>query len=266
MRPLPSFLSLALLVIGLALPGARAEFVLFKNIWGDVIVSTDTTVPGKEITPPNPDQPVYYKGISLGRKLGSVPMVGDREPDVKQLNQFVADILAKQGYLAAQPGGPEPTLFLVIQWGYLEPGSDNLLWFLGYNPKHDIAAATMITEPGPEVLLQSFRSTAVGTILQDAQGPIYGIIVTAFDFKTARTTSPVAYWQTRIGLPAGGKSMAGALPAMVAAAGPAIGRPADRPVLLDTDNARKGSVTFGELKFHDSVRETPRGQETETTK
>ena len=264
MRPFSSASGLVLLALCLALPGARAEFVLFKNIWGDVIVATDTTIAGREITSPSPDQPVYYKGMSLGRRLGSIP--GDREPDQKQLNQFVADVLAKQGYLAARPGGPEPTLFLVIQWGYLEPRSENLLWFLGYNPKQDIAAATMITEPGPEVLLTSFRSTAVGTILQDAQGPIYGIIVTAFDLKTARSADPVIYWQTRIGLPANGKSMAGALPAMVAAAGPAIGRPADGPVLLDTDNARQGTVTFGELKFHETVSEPPRSQDPEPQK
>ncbi len=257
MRPLSSATGLALLILSLALPAARAEFVLFKNIWGDVIVATDTTIPGREITPPTPAQPVYYKGMSLGPKLGSIPTRGDREPEVKQLNQFVADVLAKQGYLGARPGGPEPTLFLVIQWGYLPPGG-NLLWFLGYNPKHDIAAATMITEPGPEVLLRNFRSTAVGTILEDAQGPIYGIIVTAFDYKTARTPEPVVYWQTRIGLPANGKSMAGALPAMVAAAGPAIGRPADGPVLLDTDNARKGTVELGDLKFFEAVSEPPR--------
>ena len=66
-----------------------------------------------------------------------------------------------------------------------------------------------------------------------------------------RTAEPVVYWQTRIGIPANGKSMAEALPVMMLAAGPAIGRPTDKPVLLDADRAREGQVKLGELKFLD---------------
>lgn len=226
-----------------------AEFVLFKNTWGDVIVATDTTVAGRALTPPTPQQPVYYKGLSLGRKLGSIR--GDREPDLKQLNQFVSEVLAKQGYRPAPPEMDAPELLLVLQWGYLNPGSDDLLWFLGYNPAHDIAAQENPTMLGPEVWRRGFRSRAIETILQDSQNPIYGIIVTAFEFKTARTAEPVAYWQTRIGLPANGKSMASALPVMIAAAGPAIGRASDKPMLVNADVAREGQVKFGELKFLD---------------
>lgn len=243
-------LSRFVLAFVLLIPCARgAEFVLFKNVWGDVIVATDTTEAGKALTPPTQQQPVFYKGMSLGQKLGSIP--GDREPEKKQLNLFVADILARQGYLGAQPGGAEPELFLVLQWGYLDPRSEDLHWFLGYNPEQDIAAPVFPGALGPEVWRRGMRSRLTETILNDAQDAIYGIIVTAFDFKTARTAEPVVYWQTRIGIPANGKSMAEALPVMMLAAGPAIGRPTDKPVLLDADRAREGQVKLGELKFLD---------------
>lgn len=258
MRPL----SLAVVLLMLSV-GARAEFTLFKNIWGDVIVATDTTEAGKALTPPTAEQPVYYKGMSLGQKLGSIP--GDDEPEQKQLNRFVADILRKQGYLGA-PESRDPELFLVLQWGYVTPGSENLLWFLGYNPQDDIAAPVFPGQLGPEVWRRGFRSRAIETILEDSQGAIYGIIVTAFDFKTVRTADPVIYWQTRIGLPANGKSMAEALPAMLVAAGPAIGRPADKPVLLDADQARQGTVKFGELKFFDDAGEHSRTAEPSESK
>jgi hypothetical protein len=239
------------LVLGILGPGVRgAEFTLFKSVWGDVIVATDMTPQGRELTPPSPDQPVYFKGTSLGRKLGSIP--GDREPEKEQLNRFVTEILAKQGYLDARPGAHEPALFLVVQWGYLSPGSDDLLWFLGYDASRDIAAPVFPGMLGPEVWRRGMRSGKLDTLLMDAQSPIYGIIITAFEFKSARTPDPVIYWQTRIGLPAHGKSMAAALPAMLVAAGPAIGRPADGPVFLDVDNARQGTVKFGELKFLDA--------------
>lgn len=239
----------ALLSVTAASVGRSAEFVLFKNIWGDVIVATDMTTAGKELTPPTPQQPVYYKGLSLGRKLGSIP--GDREPDIQQLNQFVAEVLARQGYRPAPPEMEAPDLLVVLQWGYLKPGSEDLLWFLGYNPAQDIAAQANPNMLGPEVWRRGFRSREIETILQDSQNSIYGIIVTAFEFKTARSTEPVAYWQTRIGLPASGKSMASALPVMIAAAGPAIGRASDKPLLVNADIAREGQVKLGELKFLD---------------
>lgn len=252
-------LALALLLPTLGTGTAHAEFTLFKSVWGDAIVATDTTEAGKALTPPTPKQPVYYKGLSLGRRLGSIP--GDAEPPVKELNDFAARVLAKQGYLPMRPGGPEPELLLVLQWGYLKPGASNLHWFLGYNPENDIGASATINMLGPEVFRRGMRSREIDTILSDAQNPIYGIILTAFDFKTARTTAPIAYWQTRIGLPANGKSMAQALPAMLVAAGPAIGRPADKPVFVDADTAREGTVTLGELQFLETVEErTPAAQ------
>ena len=163
----------------------------------------------------------------------------------------MSDVLAKQGYRPAPPEMDAPELLLVLQWGYLKPGSEDLLWFLGYDPAQDIAAQANPNMLGPEVWRRGFRSPEIETILGDAQNPIYGIIVTAFEFKTARTPEPVAYWQTRIGLPANGKSMASALPVMITAAGPAIGRPADKPVMVDADVAREGQVKLGELKFLD---------------
>jgi hypothetical protein len=184
----------------------------------------------------------------LGPRLGSIR--GDEEPDVKQLNRFVADILRKQGYLGA-PESREPELFLVLQWGYVTPGSENLLWFLGYNPQDDIAAPSSPRTLGPEVWRRGMRSRAIETILENSQDAIYGIIVTAFEFKSVHTDNPIIYWQTRIGLPANGKSMAAALPTMLVAAGPAIGRAADKPVLVDPNDARPGTVKFGELKFLD---------------
>lgn len=81
-----------------------------------------------------------------------------------------------------------------------------------------------------------------------ASGSVYAIIVTAFANESADTPKPVIYWQTRIGLPANGKSMAKALPTMILAAGPSIGRKADAPVLIDADEVRQGHVEFGAPK------------------
>lgn len=257
MRTLQSLGALTIVVAVLALSSTPvAGFSLFSPTWGDVIVATDTTVEGRALTPPSHAEPVFYLGRSLGCKFGSIP--GDRLPDVEEMNRFVTQVLAKQGYLGAQPGGREPTLYLVVQWGYLEPRSGDLLWFLGYDANQDIAAPAIPGMLGPEVWRRGFRSRETSTILDYAGTAIYGIIITAFEYQSASTTEPIIYWQTRIGLPANGKSMAQALPAMVLAAGSAIGREAKTPVLLDVDDAREGRVELGELEFRGVVEEPPR--------
>lgn len=246
-KPSRRLLAFAAVALGIVLPGdARAKFVLWSRIWGDVIVSTDLTAEGKTVTPPSADHPVYYRGQSLGCKFGSIP--GDREPDVKRMNQFVADVLAKQGYVGARVGVHDPALFIVLQWGYLEPGRDDLVWFLGYDARNDIAAPVFPGKLGAEVFRRGFRSREIETILTNMREPNYGIIITAFEFRSASTAKPVIYWQTRIALPAVGKSMAEALPTMVAVAGPAIGRESKSPRLMDADSGIDGHVKLGELK------------------
>ncbi|HVU15614.1 MAG TPA: hypothetical protein VHD32_01720 [Candidatus Didemnitutus sp.] len=214
--------------------------------WGNAIVATDTTPEGAKITPPTPDQPVYVTGWSLGNRLGSIS--GDDEPGKEQMEQVVARVLARQGYLRAEPGKHEPTLFLVLQWGYLTPATGDLLWFLGYNPAQDIASPAFPGQLGPEVFRRNMRSRMTDTVLEDSNEPIYGVIITAFEYKSARTPKPIVYWQTRIALPANGKSMAEALPAMLTAAQSQIGLASEKPTLVDTDRVRDGEVKAGEIK------------------
>jgi len=235
-------------VLGSGFPNiCRAELSLFRRVWGDVIVTTDATPEGRSLVPPSRDHPVYYVGQSLGCRLGSIP--GDQLPAEKEMTGIVSKILAKQGYLGAKSGIHDPALYVVIQWGCLDPHDGDLLWFLGYDPSQDIAAPVIPGVFGPEVFRRNMRSRAIETILDDATNSLYGIIVTAFEYKSAKTANPVIYWQTRIGLPANGKSMTQALPTMLVAASNAIGRESKSPTLIDADTARSGAVNLGELKI-----------------
>lgn len=239
--------AVALALTGFGLTDLHAgRFPFFRSYWGDVLVATDMTPEGRMRTSPTLEAPVYYRGRSLGCRLGSIP--GDQLPGEKAMTDMVVRVLAKQGYRGWQPGVHEPSLYVVIQWGYLSPGTGDLLWFLGYNPADDIAAPSFPGMLGPEVFRRGMRSRLVETILDSASDAVYGIIVTAFDYSSASTPHPTILWQTRIGLPANGKSMAEALPVMLVAAGPSIGRPSDRPIMADADAVREGRVELGELK------------------
>jgi hypothetical protein len=182
-------------------------------------------------------------------------MPGDQLPDAKEMGRVVAKILAKQGYLAAQPGVRDPELFLVLQWGRLNPRTGDGLWFLGYNPTQDPAAPVFApaaspfgtTVLGPEVHRRSFRTREIETVLEYAREDIYGFIISAFEYKSARTAEPIVLWQTRIGLPANGKGMSEAISVMAQIAGPQIGRETTKPVLLGTED--RYTTKLGELEF-----------------
>src|SRR3954471_24728012 len=74
---------------GAGLPNVwSAGFSLFRNVWGDVIVATDTTPEGHAMVPPTPANPVYYLGQSLGCRLGSIP--GDQLPAEREMTRFIA--------------------------------------------------------------------------------------------------------------------------------------------------------------------------------
>lgn len=232
---------------------ASDGFRFFSRSWGDLFINTDTTVAGQQLPEVSPDQPVVYLGQSLGNRLGSIP--GDRLPEDREMMEVLESILEEQGYIGSTWGqkDPEPSLFLIFQWGYLEPGSGDLKWFLGYNAEEDIAAPVFPGSLGPEVFRRNMRSPEIESILETAKRPIYGIIVTAFEFESASTSRPIVYWQTRIGLPARGKSMASALPSMLRAAGPMIGKPTDSPFIDDIEDLLEGEAEFGELEEIDEI-------------
>jgi len=259
--PVPVLLALVLFCMA-ALEARAGRFLFSERHWGDCIVVTDMTEAGRALRPASQDSPVYFLGEVYGSRLGF--MAGDQLPDPKEMGRFAAQILAKQGYLAAQPGLHEPELFLVLQWGRIEPRSGDGLWFLGYNPRQDIAAqvswpapitAAGTTRFGPERFREDFRTREVETVLEYAEDDIYGLIISAFEYKTARTAEPVVLWQTRIGLPANGKGMGEAIAVMAQVAGPQIGRETTKPALFSTEN--RYTTRLGKLEFIGTEEDKP---------
>lgn len=219
------------------------------------------TEAGRALRPASPENPVYFLGEVYGGRLGS--MHGDRLPDPKEMGRFVAKILARQGYLGAQPGVHEPELFLALQWGRIDRRSGDSLWFLGYDRSQDTAAPEFPPSMpgggavhGPEIYRRPFRTREVETVLEYAEEDIYGFIISAFEYKTAHMAEPVVLWQTRIALPANGKAMSDALTTIVQLAGPQIGRETTKPVLRNT--ADRYTTKLGELEFIGFDEDPPR--------
>lgn len=154
----------------------------FPNRWGNAVVTTYVSPAGRKLKAPDPKNPTSYLGLSRGCTLGSNP--GDRLPDVDEMTKFVVDTLASQGYVGSAPGSNEPELFIVLEWGRLQPQTADLLSFLGYDPRKDIGSSPNPGMLGPEVFRRNMRTPAVETVLSYSQGPIYGILLTAYDYQT----------------------------------------------------------------------------------
>jgi len=234
------------------LAALEARAGVFERYWGDCVVVTDMTEAGRALKPASPESPVYFLGEVYGGRLGSLH--GDRLPDPKEMGRLVAKILAKQGYLPAQPGVHEPQIFLVLQWGRIGNRSGDSLWFLGYDRAQDPAVPVLATASMPlgftisgPVFRGEFRPREIETVLEYAQEDIYGFIISTFEYKSARTAEPVVLWQTRIGVPANGKSMPDALTTIVQLAGSQIGRETTKPVLRNTED--RYTTRLGELKI-----------------
>jgi hypothetical protein len=248
MRPC---LTLTLTLVGLAwtVRAAASEWTFLRRIEGDVVVVTDVTAAGRLLAPPSPERPVYFKGLTLGNKFGSIG--GDQEPDKAALTKFVTKLLHKQGFRGSPGDAHPPTQFLVLQWGYMSTNASGKLDFLGYDPSQDIGASPNPNLLGPEVFFRGMRTPEIQLVLDLANEPMYAVSITSIDYATANTAHPVALWQTRIGFSATGNYMANALPKMIAAAADQIGRATERPTLRDPNSLRKGEVTLGEMEIKD---------------
>jgi hypothetical protein len=245
-----------------ALDARAGRFLFSERQWGDCVVVTDMTEAGRALRPASPENPVYFLGEAYGGRLGS--MHGDELPDPKEMSRFVAKVLAKQGYFGAKPGVHEPELFLALQWGRIDQRSGDLLWFLGYDRSQDTAAPEFPLSMmpgrgsvhGPEIFRIPFRPREIETVLEYSKEDIFGFIISAFEYKTAHTAEPIVLWQTRIALPANGKSMSDALTTIVQIAGPQIGRETTKPVLRGTQD--RYTTKLGELEFIGFEEEEPK--------
>ncbi|MBI5424374.1 MAG: hypothetical protein HZA32_09795 [Opitutae bacterium] len=235
----------------------------------EVITVTDMTPAGKKMPAASKDHPQYYVGVSLGfRDLGAT-MGGIKEPPPSDALRFIAAELAKQGYLPATPKSPPPTLVLAYTWGTLNADLDRrdpdlpgtvrnrpqIVRFLG-GAKVGLTRDFFdpLTAPATGLMTMSYDAK---NLYEIAQEDFYVIVVSAYDLAALKDKQKRLLWMTRIATPSLGFALDESMPAMLAIAGPHLGRETERPVWMSASEKFKPNVKLGELQLVEYLGDSP---------
>jgi hypothetical protein len=255
---------LLLVIASLAAPQLRArgflEFLLGRHEL-EVITVTDMTPDGRALPTASVEHPQYYIGASLGfRDLGA-PVGGIKEPPPKDALRFIAAELTKHGYLPATTKSPPATLVLAYTWGTLNaddfrPNPDlpgrvrnrpQILRFLGGKKiGFDDNFFDPLTAPVTGLQLMSYDAQSLYEISSE---DFYIIVVSAYDLDALRQKKKRLLWMTRIATPSLGFDLGESMPAMLAIAGPHLGRETARPVWVSASEKFKPNVKLGEIQL-----------------
>jgi len=235
----------------------------------EVITVTDTTAEGKKLPPVSKEHPQYYVGMSLGfRDLGAA-IGGIKEPPIKDAIRLIAAELAKQGYLPATTASPAPTLLLAYTWGTFNTDLDqsdpdlpavvrNRAKILGFLGGKKVGFNRDFFDPltSPSAGLQTMSFDA-RNLYDVAEEDFYIIVVSAYDLDALRHKQKRLLWMTRIAMPSLGFDLGESMPAMLAIAGPHLGRETDRPVWMSASEKFKPNVKLGELQLIEYLGNSP---------
>ncbi|MDP3070261.1 MAG: hypothetical protein Q8N18_08230 [Opitutaceae bacterium] len=270
MNPPASLLLPLIFAVLAAAPALRAASFLewiFPKRDVQVIAVTDTTPAGLLRRAATPANPIYYQAVSAGyRDFGGI-IAGEKIPPKEEVMQTIAKVLAKQGYLAGSAEHP-PTVILIWTWGTMntdmmysgdadDPGRqinrNQLLRFmgaykLGLITKEPDAFRNDLLLPGA-----LFRDAETETVADLATEDLYVAAISAYDYAAATRSEKVLLWTTKISCPSRGLALPQTLPAMLALAGPHIGRETAKPVQLKATEQFKTEVKIGEATVVDYV-------------
>jgi len=237
---------------------------------------TDTTPVGALLHRPTPENPAYYIAVSAGyREFGGI-VAGEKPPPKETVYRTFAKVLARQGYMPATNAHP-PTLMLLWTWGTLntdlfydasidpsqvggmgtQVNRQQMLRFLG---GYKLGLVSKTPQPfSDEFLAPGLLTHGVNAdMLSDAAtDDLFVAAIGAYDFAAAQHKEKKLLWVTKISCPSRGLALDQTLPAMMAIAGPNIGRETAEPVWINASDKFKPEVTIGDPKVVEYLDKTP---------
>ncbi len=229
-----------------------------------VITVTDATPVGALRRPASPEHPIYYIALNAGyRDLGGI-IAGDKIPPKEDVIKTITKVLAKQGFIPATKTNP-PSVVLLWMWGTLYTdrfytGSDlfpdgqqinrsQMLRFLG---AYKLGLVAKDPQPfSDDMYLPGLmvRGASADAIYDASGDDLYVAAIAAYDYAAFTRKKKELLWTTKISCPALGLQMDQTLPAMLAIAGPNIGRETATPVWANASDRFKPEVKIGDPKL-----------------
>lgn len=275
MKLRPSFrlgVGLSLAVVSAASARASVLNWLFPKRDVQVIAVTDTTPVGALRRPVSAANPAYYTAVNVGyRDFGGI-VAGDKIPPKDEVVKVITRVLAKQGYLPATDVNP-PSLLLIWTWGTMntdrmytgnpddtegqQVNRRQLLRFMGAYKLGLISKEPGGFQDSRFEMGAMFRDADTEMIADLATEDLYVAAISAYDFGAASRQEKVLLWTTKISCPSRGLAMPETLPAMLALAGPYIGRETVKPVSLKATETFKAEVKIGDPTVVEYIEKNP---------
>ena len=270
---LAGFAGSSLLLAGAPAPATAFQRTLtaFLHKDVDVITVTDVTEAGRACALATPDHPVRYRIIHLGMTSFGDNWAAEKIPSNNAVLLWMMAAMRDQGYLLADAAHP-PELTLVFGWGLFrestgEPALEAPTHFLG-----NVASYGTVGSPrralrflGGEkvdlmweqartagsidsrVLLRGMRTGVTAKVWDFAASDLFLGVVRAYPANLAGVTTKSLFWETRFACPATGLSLEQALPQMILAAAPNLGRETLKPVNVNATETYGSKVNFGDF-------------------
>lgn len=261
-------------VSGWAASARAASFLdwIFPKHDVQVIAVTDTTPAGLLRRPATPANPIYYMAASAGyRDFGGI-IAGEKVPPKEAVFAAIAKVLAKQGYLPASTEHP-PTLLMLWTWGTMntdrlytgnpddlegrQVNRQQLLRFMGGYKVGLVSKEAGGFQDSYMMPGALFRDADSELISDLASEDLYIAAIAAYDYAAAVRKEKVILWTTKISCPSRGLAMNETLPAMLALAGPYIGKETAKPVSVKAADKFKPDVKIGDPTVVEFLEKNP---------
>ena len=139
---------------------------------------------------------------------------------------------------------------IVCSWGTIESGG---LDFLGGRKLDVIEESTISGNISADIFKRRFHSGEAETVLSMSRGPLYAVLIRAYDLEKAFKGDIVQLWETRIACATPMTSLQSALPGLVVAGQYTIGRETAQPVVRNAARTRDAWVEIGESTVVDYI-------------
>jgi len=241
----------------LSSPSLRSGFSFHQL---DVMTVTDIKPDGKKFPVPTKEAPIYYEAINACYKDWGRPIAGDKEPNVKLMQDTVVRALAKNHYLSGNDKH-EATEIIVMTWGTLygggglSVGPPAALRFLAGDKYMD---GGDVSEETGMLTVQHIGQRLVPALGQSklhdyAKSDLYLVLLRAYSTREANAGKITELWETRIAVPSKGLALDTSLPTIVQLAAPNIGVEMKNAVFTTPEKSLHEDIQTGEIKVVDDV-------------